>query len=308
MDILGRLARAATVRRPQCDLALSMVIQGDSMQTKNEERNAVRPELIELIAISSLLPPKRDVRRNRDQDYVERLATDIRKRGIKHPIRVRRRENGQFEILTGMYRYLAAQLAGLPEAPCIVVSEELSETEVLIEQTLENEHRKQMSDVERGEAYLKLMAELKLNQEQLSSLLGISPSALSKVLKLVTSLTEDVRKEVQAGRIPYTAACAIARIPDAEAQKAIAKKYLDGQLCRDGVQIAVSKALPSKSGNRAKVRAKTARGVEVAIPPMPAEELLAHLKALAEATRKLVKNGLSVDALPDLLKSMEGAT
>lgn len=272
----------------------------------DQSQGAIGSEQIVLLAISLLILPKFDVRKSRDAEYAGRLSIDIRRRGIKHAIRVRRRSDGTFEILTGVYRYLAAQLAGLVEVPCVVVAEELSETDVLIEQTLENEHRMQMSNVERGEAYLKLMGELKLNQEQLATLLGISPSALSKLLKLVTSLTDDVRKDVQAGRIPYTAACAIARLSDPEAQKAIAKKYLGGQLCRDGVQIAVSKILPSKSANRARVRTRTSDGIEVSIPNMPAEQLLARFKYLVEATRRLVKNGLSIDALPDLLKNAEG--
>jgi hypothetical protein len=41
---------------------------------------------------------------------------------------------------------------------------------------------------------------------------------------------------------------------------------------------------------------------------MPPEELLAALKQIGDAVRKLVKNGLSIDALPDLLKNAEAAT
>lgn len=270
-----------------------------------EKAPVARGEQIATLSLDSLTLPVSDVRTSRDADYVERLAIDIGRRGVKHPLRVRSMQDGRYEILTGAYRFLAARLAGLTEIPCIVVEGGLSAADVLIERTLENEHRKPMSDVERGEAYLRLMRELNLNQERLAALLGLSPSALSKILKLVTSLADEVRDDVQAGRIPYTAACAIARLPDREQQKSIAGKYVAGLLCRDGVQLAVSKALANKRGSRARTRAKSASGLELAIPPMPPEELLLALKQIGEAVRKLVKNGLSVDALPDLLKNAE---
>lgn len=272
---------------------------------KHEGESPDRREQILYLPLSAIDKPLVDARQTRDFAYIERLSTDLAASGMKHPLRVEAHAPGKYRIRTGENRRQAALLAGFTEVPCIVLTGEPLEEDILLDQLSENEFRSDMNDVDRGETYLRVMAKTGWNQAELAKRIEAKPGTVNKILAVVTRLDAEVRAAVREGKIPYTAACSIARLPDAERQRAIAKRYLDGLLSRDGVVQAVARELAGKKPVRSKIRAKTLRGVELAIPPMGLDDLLAELKTIADAIKRLAKNGLSLDVLPDLLKTKE---
>jgi len=81
------------------------------------------------------------------------LVESIKRNGIEEPLIVRPISD-KYEVIAGRRRYEAAKLAGLKEAPCIV--RDISDEEALIISTVENIQRKNISEREIAEAYLKL--------------------------------------------------------------------------------------------------------------------------------------------------------
>lgn len=71
------------------------------------------------LPLASLDAPQLDARLQRDRDKVEELARDIARRGIILPLAVVR-VGERYEIVDGFTRFLAAQIAQLATAPCMI--------------------------------------------------------------------------------------------------------------------------------------------------------------------------------------------
>ena len=56
------------------------------------------------------------------QEALEELAESIRRHGILQPLSVRRAGAGNYELIAGERRLRAAQIAGLTEIPCILMT------------------------------------------------------------------------------------------------------------------------------------------------------------------------------------------
>ena len=117
--------------------------------------------------------------------------------GIVQPIIVQ--ANGsRYTIIAGERRYRAARLAGIKEVPVIV--KEFSETELMEVSLVENLQREDLNPIEEAQAMRMLMDEHNLTQDELSSRLGKSRSAVANTLRLL-SLPEAVRSLVIAGEL-----------------------------------------------------------------------------------------------------------
>ena len=76
---------------------------------------------IVFLPVSALSPNPGQPRRDFSPEALEELANSIREHGILQPLSVRRVPGG-YELISGERRLRAAQLAGLQEVPCIVVT------------------------------------------------------------------------------------------------------------------------------------------------------------------------------------------
>src|SRR3989304_3911244 len=89
------------------------------------------------------------VRQEFDAEFIDELASSIRKEGVIVPIIVRREKNG-FEIVAGEQRWRAAKKAGIKTVPVAVV--EADERKVLELAFIENVKRKDLGGWGREEA------------------------------------------------------------------------------------------------------------------------------------------------------------
>jgi ParB family transcriptional regulator, chromosome partitioning protein len=100
-----------------------------------------------------------------DEAALERLAHWIRRRGLLQPILVRRLEGGEFEVVAGDRRLLAAKRAGLTEVTCRVREYPdkeqgdvpLGDVYALEDALVENLVREGLSKLEESEAILDLV-------------------------------------------------------------------------------------------------------------------------------------------------------
>ncbi len=116
------------------------------------------------------------------EDALEELASSIAQHGILQPLSVRR-VGGVYELISGERRLRAAQLAGLSEIPCIVMS--MDERESGMAAMVENLQRQDLDFVEEARGISSLMEQWGMSQEQVARLLGKSQSAVANKLRIL---------------------------------------------------------------------------------------------------------------------------
>jgi len=132
------------------------------------------------------------------EEALAELAASIREHGILQPLMVRTTAPNTYELIAGERRLRAAGLAGLPDAPVIVVeADDLQSLEIAI---IENLQREDLNPVEEAEGYRELAAAFKLTQEEIARRVGRSRAAVANALRLLT-LPDEVRTMLKDLRI-----------------------------------------------------------------------------------------------------------
>jgi len=89
-----------------------------------------------------------------DDDELESLVTSLRTYGVLQPLGVVR-EGDSYRVVYGNRRRAAAILAGLPSVPCVEL-QGLAETDRLVPQVIENVQRRDLTDLEKAQAFSRL--------------------------------------------------------------------------------------------------------------------------------------------------------
>ena len=118
-----------------------------------------------------------------DDDALEELAASIREMGVLEPILVRRRAQGDFEIVAGERRWRAAQRAGLHEVPVFV--RELTEERAFEAALVENLQREDLNPLETARAFQRLSDEFGRSQDDIAKLIGKDRSTIANSLRLL---------------------------------------------------------------------------------------------------------------------------
>lgn len=116
------------------------------------------------------------------EDALQELADSIRTHGILQPLSVRR-VGTSYELIAGERRLRAAQMAGLTEIPCIVMS--MDEKESGLAAMIENLQRQDLDFIEEARGIQLLMERWSISQEQAAKLMGKSQSAVANKLRLL---------------------------------------------------------------------------------------------------------------------------
>jgi ParB family chromosome partitioning protein len=185
---------------------------------------AAKTSILQKMPVAWLRSGMFQPRRHFDEDLLKELAASIRERGILEPLLVRPLPNAthSYEIIAGERRWRAAQIAGLHEVPVMV--RELTDREALEFGIIENVQREDLSPLEEGEGYKRLLEEFGHTQEALAKIVGKSRPHITNMLRLLT-LPEGVRKLIAEGKITTGHARALvpAKNPLAIAQEIVRK-------------------------------------------------------------------------------------
>lgn len=164
------------------------------------------------------------IRRNRYQPRLrfsekelDELTESVKEKGIIQPILVRKDTQG-YELIAGERRLKAAKRAGLTQAPAIV--RDITDAELLELSIVENIQRENLNPIEEAEAYLCLIKEFGLTQEQVAARVGKSRSSVANFLRL-PNLPEDIKISIMDGLISMGHARAILGIENTAKQRAI---------------------------------------------------------------------------------------
>ena len=126
------------------------------------------------LPIEWIQPGEFQPRRHFDDEAIDELSSSIRERGVLQPLMVRplEGEKDAYEIVCGERRWRAAQKAGLHDVPVIVKN--LTDREAMEVGLIENIQRQDLSPIEEGEGYHRLIEEFQHTHDNLAQIVGKS--------------------------------------------------------------------------------------------------------------------------------------
>lgn len=145
-----------------------------------QEEDADRPYLI--CPLRAVVPNPHQPRKRVDDGALEQLADSIREKGVLLPLVVRRLDEERYEIIAGERRWRAAGLAGLAEVPVLI--KDVSPQDQLELALIENIQRQDLNPLEEAEAYLRLVREYGLTQEEVARRVGKERSTVANALRI----------------------------------------------------------------------------------------------------------------------------
>ena len=170
------------VKRRALGMGLEELFNNEQLDLDKFEEKIVsvtpKEEVIEL-KLSELRPNPYQPRKVFDAEKLQELANSIKEHGVFQPIIVKKSIKG-YEIIAGERRYKASQLAGKETIPAIV--RDFTDENMMEIALLENLQRENLNSIEEATAYQKLLASLKVTQEELANKLGKSRSHITNML------------------------------------------------------------------------------------------------------------------------------
>ncbi|MFZ5775182.1 MAG: ParB/RepB/Spo0J family partition protein [Thermodesulfobacteriota bacterium] len=135
-----------------------------------------------LCPIDSIEPNPHQPRKEINDEALAQLADSIREKGVLLPLVVCQMDNGHYQIIAGERRWRAAQMAGLAEVPVLV--KDVSPLDRLELALIENIQRQDLNPLEEAEAYLRLVQEFHLTQEEVAKRVGKDRSTVANALRI----------------------------------------------------------------------------------------------------------------------------
>jgi len=178
------------------------------------------------LRINEIEPNANQPRKYFDDEKLVQLSESIRQHGIIQPIIVRKDEN-RYTIIAGERRWRAAKLAGLTKVPVLV--KDFTNRQVMEVALIENLQREDLNPIEEADAFLHLMNEFNMTQEQIAETIGKSRPANANSLRLL-NLCDDVKKYVVNGELSSGHARTLVIIQDPQVQLKAAEYIIQNKL------------------------------------------------------------------------------
>lgn len=211
------------------------------------------------------------------QDELAGLAASIREQGILQPLVVRERGDG-YELIIGERRWRAAQLAGLDEAPVVVLD---ATDRVAVEMALvENVQRADLNPMELAQAFQVLISKEGMTQEEVGRRVGLERSTVANHLRL-RELPAVIQQDLIDARLTMGHAKAVLQAP--EAQRVIVRD----QIVRGGLSVRTAEELS---------RRVASSGASKRGRPGPSRDL--HVVALEDRMRSELQTKVRIVGRP----------
>lgn len=178
----------------------------------------------QLLPIHKVEPNPDQPRRDFDPEELQNLADSIAVHGVVQPLTVRELPSGYFQIIAGERRWRAARLANLTEIPAVIMEADDKKTMELA--LIENLQRQDLNAVEEALGYKSLMDEYAMTQEEISTSVGKSRSAVANALRLL-NLQPDVLEMVRTNQLSAGHARAVLSLKSEKLQQEAAKKIVN---------------------------------------------------------------------------------
>ena len=157
---------------------------------------ATKAPMLTVANPQSIMSPNFSIRTDPNDEEIEELSTSIKQTGMLQPVLVRKRQDASLECVAGSRRLRAANRASLTSIPIIVT--EMSDADAFTAQLIENLHRKDLTDEEKGRAFkhaLETFPDKFPNQGALAKALGKKDPAWISHHIDVPEMADDLREE-----------------------------------------------------------------------------------------------------------------
>lgn len=168
---------------------------------------------VKMLRLSDIEPRPDQPRKQFESESLASLADSIAENGVLQPLLVRAEGDGFYQIIAGERRWRASKMAGLTEVPAIITdADDKKAFELAI---IENIQRENLNAIEEAAAIRDLMTEYGLTQEEVSTRISRSRSAVSNAIRLL-DLPDSVMKAVSDGKLSAGHARALLGLRDSE--------------------------------------------------------------------------------------------
>lgn len=168
---LGR-GLSALLKDPSADI--------NSIKDKNADK--IVGSIVE-IELSTIEVNPFQPRSNFNEEAIQELANSIKELGVIQPITVRKLEGKRFQLVSGERRFRASKHLGLDTIPAYI---RIANDQEMLEMALvENIQRKDLDPIEISLSYQRLIDEINLTQEELSTRVGKKRSTVTNYLRLL---------------------------------------------------------------------------------------------------------------------------
>lgn len=162
-----------------------------------------------------------------DEEALRELASSIKELGVIQPITVRKLEGNKFQLVSGERRFRASKLIGNKTVPAYI---RIANDQEMLEMALvENIQRKNLDPIEVALSYQRLIDEIQLTQEDLSTRVGKKRSTVTNYLRLL-KLDPILQTGMRDGFISMGHGRAMINIENTEDQLAVYEKILRDKL------------------------------------------------------------------------------
>ena len=197
---------------------------------------------LEIIPGDYIRPNPYQPRRVFTEESLSELSQSIKQYGLLQPITVRKLNHSYYEIIAGERRWRAVCKAGFTHIKAFV-QPAIDEDSAMIA-LIENLQRENLHFFEEAEAYLSLMKEHGLTQEELARRLGKNQSTVANKMRIL-KLPPSVKEMITTYKLTERHARALLRLHNEDAQvrliKDITQKNLSVKMTEEVVEKMLSK-------------------------------------------------------------------
>lgn len=164
----------------------------------------------QIIPLDRIHDPEAPLRSDLSPESVQDLTESIKQVGIIEPLIVRR-TNGAFEIVAGHRRLVAAEIAELTEAPCLVMEIDEIGGEVL--KLHENLARADINPIDWANHLDYLKKHYNLSNAKIAEMVGMSEAWVSQHLEIL-QYPGELLEAIKVDRIAFSVARELVQIKD----------------------------------------------------------------------------------------------
>ncbi len=204
------------------DLPEVTIIKRETLTKALSQEAPLPVEGFQWLEVGQIKTGKHQPRTLFNPESIRELSASIKEKGVIQPIVVRM-ENGEYELIAGERRFLAAQQAGLEKVPAIIRN--VSDGEALEIALIENIQRENLNPIEEAKAYQRLSVEFALTQEQIGQKVGKDRATIANTIRLL-SLPQEVQQYLLEGKLQAGHARAILMVKEETAQLELARRII----------------------------------------------------------------------------------
>lgn len=209
---------------------------------------------------------------------------------------------GKFICAAGNRRLACCRFLGI-KFKAVAIHGQVSKAELRRLRITENVLRKAMTPFELAADIAAHVQETECTQDEAAEFFGLSSGQVSKLLSVPKRLAPDLHQHVQNFDVCRDVARIISSLPTHEMQREVMKRAIDHDMKRDAVE-ALAKKMRGADRTKQKTIKLSGCGVSALAKGPTIESLQKFANGLAEAIKRLGKDGAPIELLPTLFASV----